>query len=73
MNTKKSLGILLDGGAFDKAMREHMAQLIRDYYVFLTDKLGRKPTQTELGDALGMNRWRLARITKGLEIIDVFR
>jgi hypothetical protein len=72
MNTKRSLGILLKGGIFDKNMRGHMRDSIEAAHGLLKTELGRKPTQTELGDVLGMDRWRLARIIKGLEIIGLF-
>lgn len=73
MNTKRSLGVLLKGGIFDQSTLDHMRALIEIANARLKKELGRKPTQTELGKALGIDRWRLARLIKGLDIIDVFR
>lgn len=73
MNTKRSLGIMLEGGIFDHKMRGNMHDFITITYYTLKHRLNRQPTRAELGDALGMDRWRLARILKGLEIVDLFR
>ena len=72
MNTKRSLGILLEGGIFDEKMRSNMRELIETAYHRSKAELDRQPTRAELGEALGMDRWRLARLLKGLEIIDLF-
>lgn len=72
MNNKKSIGVLLEGGDFDTPMLDFASGLIMAAHGRLVHEKERKPTRTELSKELGMDRWRLVRLCKALEITDIF-
>ena len=64
---EKYIGIRLTGGIFDQWMLEKMRQYIE---IEIQDCLSANivPTRTEIGKRLGMDRQRVSRIAKALEI-----
>ena len=73
MKTKQYLGVsLVSDSPFDVSTRKHMGELVHKRFSQLSETLKRKPTRLELAESLVMDRWRLGRILKGLEIINLF-
>lgn len=71
MNRKKSLGVMLNGGAFDEAVLALMRKYLCKTYRSQKKQLGRNPTREELGKILEMDRWRVTRLINGLGIINL--
>lgn len=71
MNYKKSVGVNLDGGVFDDYVLDSMRKRIREIYKD-TQELNEKPTRAVVAEALDMDRWRLSRLLKALDITDLF-
>jgi hypothetical protein len=69
-NHERFIGVLLDGGKFDKCMRDEMIYIIERTAERLRD--ANNLTRVSLGRELGMDRNRVARITKALGITSLF-
>jgi len=71
MNTKRSIGILLDGGAFDQQLISYISAKITVRVQLLRDA-GLPVNRSSLARELGIRRNRCMRLTKALGITHLF-
>lgn len=68
-----TLGVsLVSDSPLDVSTLSHMREYITERYDAYCDAIRRTPTRTEFAAFLQIDRWRLARIMKALEIKELF-
>lgn len=70
MNTKRYLGVLLEGGKFDDSTLEHMRSILIARAIKIRQHT--RLTKRRLGLELGIERERVGRLVRALDIEYLF-